>query len=82
MVSGSATTRSALVERTLAKMAARLAETAGLEPGSPELQALLKLGQDGIFGPRTKKAVQQFQQMHNLFPDGVVGTYTWKALLR
>jgi peptidoglycan hydrolase-like protein with peptidoglycan-binding domain len=47
-----------------------------------QLQALLKLGQDGIFGPRTKKAVQQFQQMHNLFPDGVVGTYTWKALLR
>jgi CheY-like chemotaxis protein len=43
MVSGSATKRSALVERTLAKMAARLAETAGLEPGSPELQALLKL---------------------------------------
>jgi CheY-like chemotaxis protein len=43
MVSGSATKRSALVERTLAKMAARLAEQAGLEPGSPELQALLKL---------------------------------------
>jgi CheY-like chemotaxis protein len=43
MVSGSPTKRSALVERTLAKMAARLAEAAGIEPGSPELLALLKL---------------------------------------
>lgn len=48
MVSGSATKRSALVERTLAKMAARLAETAGLEPGSPELQALLKLSTEVV----------------------------------
>jgi CheY-like chemotaxis protein len=43
MVSGTATKRSALVERTLAKMAAQLAAAAGLEPGSPELLALLKL---------------------------------------
>jgi CheY-like chemotaxis protein len=43
MVAGTPTKRSALVERTLAKMAARLAEAAGLEPGSPELLALLKL---------------------------------------
>jgi hypothetical protein len=43
MISGIPTKRSALVERTLAKMAARLAEASGLEPGSPELTALLKL---------------------------------------
>ena len=48
MISGSATKRSALVERTLAKMAARLAETAGLEPGSPELVALLKLSTEVV----------------------------------
>jgi CheY-like chemotaxis protein len=48
MVSGSATKRSALVERTLAKMAARLAEQAGLEPGSPELAALLKLSTEVV----------------------------------
>ena len=48
MVTGSATKRSALVERTLAKMAARLAETAGLEPGSPELTALLKLSAEVV----------------------------------
>jgi len=48
MVSGIPTKRSVLVERTLAKMAARLAETAGLEPGSPELAALLKLSTEVV----------------------------------
>lgn len=48
MISGTATKRSALVERTLAKMAARLAEAAGLEPGSPELLALLKLSTEVV----------------------------------
>ena len=48
MVAGNPTKRSALVERTLAKMAARLAEAAGLEPGSPELLALLKLSTEVV----------------------------------
>jgi CheY-like chemotaxis protein len=48
MVSGTPTRRSQLVERTLAKMAARLAEASGLEPGSPELLALLKLSTEVI----------------------------------
>ncbi|MBA3462723.1 MAG: response regulator [Deltaproteobacteria bacterium] len=48
MVSGTPTKRSALVERTLAKMAARLAEASGLEPGSPELAALLKLSTEVV----------------------------------
>src|SRR4051812_22597444 len=48
MVSGTPTKRSALVERTLAKMAARLAEASGLEPGSPELLALLKLSAEVV----------------------------------
>ena len=48
MVAGSPTKRSALVERTLAKMAARLAEAAGIEPGSPELLALLKLSTEVV----------------------------------
>jgi len=48
MVSGTPTKRSLLVERTLAKMAARLAEATGLEPGSPELTALLKLSTEVI----------------------------------
>lgn len=48
MISGNPTKRSALVERTLQKMAARLAETSGLEPGSPELAALLKLSAEVV----------------------------------
>jgi CheY-like chemotaxis protein len=48
MVSGIPTKRSAIVERALAKMAARLAEAAGLEPGSPELLALLKLSTEVV----------------------------------
>jgi CheY-like chemotaxis protein len=48
MVSGTPTKRSVLVDRTLAKMAARLAEAAGIEPGSPELLALLKLSTEVV----------------------------------
>jgi len=48
MITGSPTKRSALVERALAKMASRLAEASGLEPGSPELLALLKLSAEVV----------------------------------
>jgi CheY-like chemotaxis protein len=48
MVAGVPTKRSALVERVLAQMAARLAESAGIEPGSPELLALLKLSTEVV----------------------------------
>ena len=48
MISGTPTKRSVLVERTLAKMAAKLAEQAGIEPGSPELLALLKLSTEVV----------------------------------
>ena len=48
MVAGSPQKRSKIVEATLAKMAARLAEASGLEPGSPELAALLKLSTEVV----------------------------------
>ena len=48
MVAGTPSKRSVLVERTLAKMAARIAEIAGVEPGSPELLALLKLSTEVV----------------------------------
>lgn len=48
MISGIPTKRSAIVERTLAKMAERLAEATGLAPGSPELLALLKLSTEVV----------------------------------
>ena len=36
----------------------------------------LKLSEDGIFGPMTKKAVVLFQKNNSLTPDGVVGPMT------
>lgn len=50
-----------------------------------ELQlALNRLGArlrvDGDFGPATRTAVMAFQREHGLYPDGVVGPYTWEAL--
>jgi N-acetyl-anhydromuramyl-L-alanine amidase AmpD len=45
------------------------------------LQALLKITQDGIFGPQTLRAVLNFQRANKLNPDGIVGPLTWRALL-
>ena len=36
---------------------------------------------DGVFGPRTKTAVQSFQSAHGLAIDGIVGSNTWSKLL-
>jgi peptidoglycan hydrolase-like protein with peptidoglycan-binding domain len=38
-------------------------------------------GVDGIFGPKTKQWVRNFQGNSNLAVDGIVGTNTWTALL-
>jgi N-acetyl-anhydromuramyl-L-alanine amidase AmpD len=35
---------------------------------------------DGDFGEITETAVKMFQERHDLTPDGVVGTMTWRAL--
>lgn len=39
-----------------------------------------QVGFDGIFGPRTTRAVQQVQQFHGLTPDGVLGPATNLAM--
>lgn len=39
------------------------------------------LANDGIFGPVTKRAVKQFQELAGTTPDGVVGPQTSKNLL-
>jgi peptidoglycan hydrolase-like protein with peptidoglycan-binding domain len=36
---------------------------------------------DGIFGPKTQARVVQFQKQFQLFPDGIVGPLTGKALV-
>lgn len=36
---------------------------------------------DGIFGLKTKSAVQSFQRRNNLSQDGIVGCATWRSLV-
>lgn len=45
-----------------------------------DLQVLLGVEPDGIFGKLTKDAVVSFQKKHNLTPDGIAGPITWRAL--
>lgn len=52
----------------------------------PDYQKLLKAlnlyrgAIDGLFGPMSIKAVKQFQTMHGLKPDGIIGTNTRNQL--
>ena len=46
-----------------------------------ELQRLLGITQDGVFGPVTWQAVRSFQQNNGLLVDGVVGKATLQKLL-
>lgn len=39
-----------------------------------------KLIIDGVFGPKTKMAVLEFQKIFSLKPDGIVGQITWETL--
>lgn len=36
---------------------------------------------DGLYGPRTVTAVQQFQYLYDLTIDGVIGKATWDAIV-
>lgn len=46
-----------------------------------DLQKLLSLTADGVFGIDTLKAVKAFQSKNGLISDGVVGSKTWDVLL-
>lgn len=45
-----------------------------------ELQKLLHLYEDGIFGSLTEEAVKEFQKANGLTADGIVGDKTWVKL--
>jgi len=45
-----------------------------------QLQLLLNIKPDGIFGPATQLAVLNFQKLQNLKIDGIVGPVTWTTL--
>ncbi|MGO1059519.1 peptidoglycan-binding domain-containing protein [Planococcus sp. FY231025] len=42
----------------------------------------LKTAVDGVFGPETKRNVQQYQRDKGLKVDGIVGVNTWVAIYR
>lgn len=46
-----------------------------------ELQALLGIAVDGIFGSQTENAVKNYQRKNGLMVDGIVGPQTWNLLL-
>ena len=49
-------------------------------PAVVDLQNLLGIKADGVFGPQTEQAVRDFQGSRNLLVDGIVGSHTWGAL--
>src|SRR4051794_7118245 len=76
------------------KIAAASPANRAIAPGAPA--ALLRLGStgpdvvrvqsalgqapDGVFGPRTDRAVRVFQGRNGLLVDGIVGPHTWGTL--
>jgi peptidoglycan hydrolase-like protein with peptidoglycan-binding domain len=60
--------------------------SASLKPGTREIQQALKNAGfyqgnvDGHTGPMTREAVKEFQRVHGLTDDGVVGRQTWAKL--
>jgi len=45
-----------------------------------QMQVILGITADGMFGPQTAEAVKTFQRSHGLTADGIVGPQTWAEL--
>ncbi len=63
-----------------------VAQAVGDKPTPKQIQQALKNAGvykgkvDGTIGPKTKKAIEEFQAQNGLKADGKVGPRTWKAL--
>lgn len=68
------------------KIAEPLPPQGPYKPTAKEIQTALKNanfytgGVDGKIGPKTKKAIEEFQKANGLQADGKVGPKTWAAL--
>jgi len=45
-----------------------------------QLQTILHLSPDGVFGAATEATLRAFQRNHDIVPDGIAGPKTWKVL--
>lgn len=76
-----------VIRRFIPKLRLALAYPKAEGPDIPLLQTRLTAHghycqSDGIYGPRTLRAVLAFQSSKGLRVDGIVGRDTWRALLR
>ena len=73
-------------KKRTAKKAAGGSSAASLKPSTREIQQALKNAGfyqgsvDGKIGAMTRDAVKEFQRVHGLKDDGVVGKQTWGKL--
>jgi peptidoglycan hydrolase-like protein with peptidoglycan-binding domain len=74
------------VPQTTGEMAAGVASSTTDKATPKQIQQALKNAGfysgkiDGTIGPKTKKAIEEFQAQNGLKADGKVGARTWKAL--
>lgn len=74
------------VPQTTGEMAAGVEAPITGKPTPKQIQQALKNAGfyngkvDGTIGPKTKKAIEEFQAQNGLKADGKVGAKTWKAL--
>jgi murein L,D-transpeptidase YcbB/YkuD len=80
MASAFAMIQRALYEMRLTRRGDRGIDVIILQSQLNWLGASPKLAVDGIFGPKTQRAVRMFQKGHGLDPDGIVGMKTRGAL--
>src|SRR5829696_7734425 len=75
-----------MLAASLAVVSGAFASTGGAEAApvkkisTKAVQRALGMRADGIFGPRTRRALKRFQRAHGLRADGVAGPATLRAL--